>query len=75
MAAGKHGRQSLVAASNYNNSASRFYVTDRLTKMSFLIDTGADLCVYPVPVFETSGHGLVMSCSQQMTLLYTFTVA
>jgi hypothetical protein len=47
MAARKHGRQSLVAASNCNNSASRLYVTDRLTKMSFLVDTSADLCVYP----------------------------
>ena len=46
VAAGKHGRQSLVAASNCNNSASRLYVTDRLTKMSFLVDTGANLCIY-----------------------------
>ena len=43
----KHGRQSLAAASNCNNSNSHLYVTDRLTKMSFLVDTGADLCVYP----------------------------
>jgi len=47
VASGKHGRQSLVAASNCNNSISRLYVTDRLTKMSFLVDTGADLCIYP----------------------------
>jgi len=47
MAPGKHGRQSLVAASNCNNSTSRLYLTDRLTEMSFLFDTGADLCVYP----------------------------
>jgi len=47
VAAGKRGRQLLVAASNCNNSASRLYVTDRLTKMSFLVDTSADLCVYP----------------------------
>jgi hypothetical protein len=47
VAAGKRGRQSLVAASNCNNSASRPYVTDRLTKISYLVDTGADLCVYP----------------------------
>jgi len=46
-AAVKHGRQSLVAASNCNNSTSRLYVTDRLTKMSFLVDTGADFRVYP----------------------------
>jgi len=47
VAAGKHGRQSLVAASNCTDSASRLYVTDRLTKMRFLVDTGADLWVYP----------------------------
>jgi hypothetical protein len=47
MAAGKRGKQSLVVASNCSNSASCLYVTDWLTKMSFLVDTGADLCVYP----------------------------
>jgi hypothetical protein len=36
-----------VAGSNCTDSASRLYVTDRLTKMRFLADTGADLCVYP----------------------------
>jgi len=46
VAAWKHGRQSLVAASNCNNSASRLYVKDHLTKMSFLVDTGAELCIY-----------------------------
>ena len=43
VAAGKRGKQSLVAASNCNNSTSRLYVTDRLTKTSFLVDTGADV--------------------------------
>jgi len=47
VAAEKRGWQSLVAASNCNNSASRFYVMDQLTMISFLVDTGADLCVYP----------------------------
>jgi hypothetical protein len=47
VAAGKRGKQSLVAANNCSNSANRLYVTDRLTKTSFLVDTGADLCVYP----------------------------
>ena len=47
VAAGKRGRQSLMAASNCNNSASRLYVMNQLTKISFLVDTGADLCVYP----------------------------
>jgi hypothetical protein len=47
MAAGKHGWKSLVAASNCNNSASRLYVTDQHTKTNFLVDIGADLCIYP----------------------------
>ena len=46
VASGKHGMESLVAASNCNNSTNRPYVTDWLTKMNFLVDTGADLCVY-----------------------------
>ena len=47
VAAEKLGKQSLMTASNCSNSTSRLYVTDRLTKTSFLVDTGADLCVYP----------------------------
>jgi hypothetical protein len=47
VAAGKRGKQSLVAASNCSNSASRLYVTDRLTRTSFLVNTSTDLCVYP----------------------------
>jgi hypothetical protein len=49
VAAGKRGKQSLVAASKCSNSASRLYVTDRLAKTSFLADTGADLCLPPLP--------------------------
>jgi len=37
-----------VAASNCNNSISRHYVADRLTKISFFVDTRADLCIYPL---------------------------
>ena len=44
VAALKRGKQSVAAACNCNSS-SRLYVTDRLTKNSFLVDTGAD--VYP----------------------------
>jgi hypothetical protein len=47
VAARKRGRQSLVAVSNCNNSTSRLYVMDRLTRTSLLVDTGANLCVYP----------------------------
>ena len=47
MEAGKRGKQPLVAGSNCNNSTGRLYVTDRLSKTSFLFDTGTDQCVYP----------------------------
>ena len=47
VAAGKRGKQMLVAASNCNNSTGRLYVTDRASKTSFLVDKGVDLCVYP----------------------------
>jgi hypothetical protein len=61
VAVGKHGWQSLVAASKCHNSASCLYVTDQHTKINFLEDAGADHCVYPVPVFENAGRRLVMS--------------
>jgi len=47
VAAGKRGRQSLVAANNCNNAASRLYVMNQLTKISFLVDTGANLYCLP----------------------------
>lgn len=61
VAIGKHGSQSIVEASNCNNSDSSLNVTDQHTKVYFLVDTGADLCVYLVPVFENGGRSLVMS--------------
>ena len=45
IAALKRRKQSVAAACSCNNSCSRIYVTDRLNKNSFLVDTGAD--VYP----------------------------
>ena len=48
VAEGKRGKQLLVAASNCNNSTGRLYVTDRASKTNFLIDTGVNLCVYPL---------------------------
>ena len=47
--AGKRGRYSLGAASNYKKSASRLYVTDRIPMMRFLVGTGADLCLHLFP--------------------------
>jgi hypothetical protein len=36
-----------MTASDPGHLARRLFVTDRETRISFLIDTGADLCVYP----------------------------
>jgi hypothetical protein len=47
VAVGKHGRQSLVATSKCNNSASRLCVMELHTQINFLVDSGAGICVYP----------------------------
>ena len=44
---GKCKRQPEVAASDCHTKPGRLFVVDRVTKLSFLIDTGSDLCVYP----------------------------
>lgn len=36
-----------MATSTSPNQVSRLFVTDRVTRTQFLVDTGADLCVYP----------------------------
>lgn len=38
---------SLVAAVNDGSASRRLYIVDRATKVAYLIDTGADLCVFP----------------------------
>lgn len=43
----KLSRQSLVAETDCPGSASRLFITDRKTKIQYLIDTGSDLCVFP----------------------------
>lgn len=44
---GKRKRQLLAATASCLSEGSRLLVTDRVTKVRFLIDTGSDLCVYP----------------------------
>jgi len=46
-ASGKRNSPSLIAASDSGHPTRRLFVTDRNTRINFLIDTGADLCVYP----------------------------
>ena len=44
---GKPQRQSVEATDSCPGITSRLFVTDRKTKIQFLIDTGSDLCVLP----------------------------
>lgn len=44
---GKCKWQPEVAANDCHTTPGRLFVIDRVTKLSFLIDTGSDLCVYP----------------------------
>lgn len=44
---GKLSGRSQVAASDCPSTTGRLFVTDRLSKAQFLVDTGSDLCVFP----------------------------
>lgn len=46
-ATGKRFRSTLEAAEVVDPSTSRLFLTDRDTKVEFLVDTGADISVYP----------------------------
>lgn len=46
-AGGKLKGQSLLAANDLSPRPRRLFVTDRTTKVRYLIDTGSDACVYP----------------------------
>lgn len=37
----------MATSTNSPSKISRLFVTDRVTRTQFLVDTGADLCVYP----------------------------
>ena len=45
--AGKRSGPALMEASDQSPKSCRLFVTDRKTKTQFLVDTGADLCVFP----------------------------
>ncbi|KAG7307830.1 hypothetical protein JYU34_006426 [Plutella xylostella] len=44
---GKLSGPSEVAATDSPSSSGRLFITDRSSKMQFLVDTGSDLCVFP----------------------------
>jgi hypothetical protein len=45
-ASGKQPKQALMAANACSTPAGRLFITDRETKLRFLVDTGSDLCVF-----------------------------
>lgn len=44
---GKLSQQSVAAAADCQLISRRLFVTDKVTKRQFLVDTGSDLCCYP----------------------------
>jgi len=44
---GKRNGPSLNVASNYDLKTHYLFITNQNTKINFLVDTRADLCVYP----------------------------
>jgi hypothetical protein len=45
--AGKFQQRSLTAANVCTTSSGRLFITDRVTKQQYLVDTGSDMCVFP----------------------------
>jgi hypothetical protein len=73
VAAGKYDRWSLASASNCDDSASRHYVTDKHTKLLYLVDNVADLCVYPrSPPWRTKVIDGLRVARSQWTMLQTY---
>ena len=50
---GKRLGRSEVAAYDCLPNSSRLFITDRTTKIQFLVDTGSDLCVFPRSAIKT----------------------
>lgn len=49
---GKRPRQSVMVTDDCRNSSGRLFITDRDSNEQFLVDTGSDICVYPVSAFR-----------------------
>ena len=45
--AGKWQQQALMAADAYSTPPGRLFITDRVSNLRFLVDTGSDFCVFP----------------------------
>lgn len=53
MAVGKLHGQPKVAAYDCPTNSGRLFISNRHSKMQFLVDTGSDLCVYPRSAMKT----------------------
>lgn len=51
---GKRPRQSVMATNDCQTSTGRLFITDRNSKTEFLVDTGSDICVYPISALRGS---------------------
>ena len=49
----QNSKQSEVTTAECATNSGRLFVTDRTTKMQFLVDTGSDLCVFPRSAMKT----------------------
>lgn len=75
---GKLARQSVEAADDCQSATSRLFVTDKKTKVQYLVDTGSDLCVLPRRFLRqfrepsdyklTAANGTVISTYGTMTM-------
>jgi hypothetical protein len=69
--AGKLTQRTLTAAHVCTIPLGRLFVTDKSSKHQFLVDTGSDLCVYPVGSFRDAQNGPTVTCAQLMALSST----
>ena len=63
---GKRPGQSLVATNAAGQQIGRLlYVTDRESRLSFLVDTGAEVSIIPPSKAERKIDRIQLACSQQ----------
>ncbi|GBP23829.1 hypothetical protein EVAR_86204_1 [Eumeta japonica] len=67
---GKHTGQSLMATDGCPNVPGRLFVTDRCTKMQFLVDTGSELCVFHARPCNSDVDYLSIECCKRNNYKY-----
>jgi cleavage and polyadenylation specificity factor subunit 1 len=70
---GKLTRRISAAAHVCTTTRGRLFVTDRRTKLQFLVDTGSDLCVYPRRLVPRRGERVNYDlCAANGTTIHTY---